>query len=264
MPELPDVEVMRRYLQSTALHQEIKTVDLRAEIILEDEGEPQALQEALVGRSFESTQRHGKWLFASLNEGAQKYLVLHFGMTGGLKYTKHGEQEPEYTQALFRFVNGYQLAYISMRKLGELEVIERVADFIKEKDLGPDALAITQLDFKKAVEGRRIMAKSLLMDQETLAGIGNVYSDEILFQAGIHPRSKINGLDAGELENLFATMKEVLQTAIKRQAEPEKFPENYITPHRHAEGRCPRCGAELQQVQVGSRHSYFCPNRQGE
>ena len=174
MPELPDVEVMRRYFQSTALHQEIETIELRAEILVEDKGDSDPVKKALVGSSFESTLRHGKWLFTALNDASNKSLVLHFGMTGGLKYYKHGEDEPEYTLALFCFTNGYQLAYFSMCKLGDLEVIGSVANFIKEKDLGPDALEITMADFKKAVEGRGMMAKSLLMGQETLAGIGNV------------------------------------------------------------------------------------------
>ncbi len=264
MPELPDVEVMRRYLQSTALHQEIKAVDLRAETSLEVQGGSEDPDEALLGCSFESVRRHGKWLFAALNGASSKTLVLHFGMTGGLKYYKHGEDEPEYTRAVFHFTNAYQLAYYSMRKLGELAVIQSAADFIEEKGLGPDALEITLSQFKTAVEGRRMMMKSLLMDQETLSGIGNVYSDEILFQAGIHPRTRISKLDEDDRVKLFQRMKDVLQTAIDCQAEPNQFPEDMLTPHRHEDGRCPRCGAELQQVRVGGRRGVFCPNRQGE
>jgi formamidopyrimidine-DNA glycosylase len=108
------------------------------------------------------------------------------------------------------------------------------------------------------------MIKTTLMDQSIMAGIGNVYSDEILFQAGIYPRRKINELDENEIETLFHTMKDVLKTAIEHQANPDQFPEDYITAHRHEGGHCPKCGATLEKVQVGSRHAYYCPNRQGK
>ena len=266
MPELPDVEVMRRYLDSTALHKKIEDLEIRAEILIPGEGASRVdrLKAQTVGHAFESTRRHGKWFFARLDGDSDKFFVFHFGMTGDLKYFKNMEDEPDYTRALFRFVNGYQLAYISQRKLGELEVIDSVKAFIKDKDLGPDALDpdFDQDAFKKAVEGRHAMIKTTLMDQSIIAGIGNVYSDEILFQAGIYPRRKIDEMDEGEIEELFHTMKDVLETAIEHQADPDQFPEDYLTPHRHEGGHCPKCGAELKKVQVGSRHAYYCPERQ--
>jgi formamidopyrimidine-DNA glycosylase len=221
------------------------------------------LKEQTVGRSFESTRRHGKWLFARLDGEDERFFVFHFGMTSGLKYFMDIKDEPDYTRALFHFANGYQLAYTSQRKLGELEVIDSVEGFIEEKELGPAALDPDfDLDsFKEAVASRRAMAKTTLMDQAIIAGIGNVYSDEILFQAGIHPRTKINELDEDEIETLFQTMKDVLKTAIEHQAQPDQFPEDYITAHRHEGGHCPRCGAGLEKVKVGSRHAYYCPNR---
>ena len=185
MPELPDVEVMRRYLESTALHKKIKDLEIKADILVpsentSDEKAVEELKTQTVGRSFESTRRHGKWLFAALDGKGGQSFVFHFGMTGGLKYFKDMEDEPDYTRALFTFDNGYQLAYFSQRKLGELEVIDSVDQFIKDKDLGPDALDPDfDLDaFKEAVEGRRAMVKTTLMDQEIKAGIRNVYSDE--------------------------------------------------------------------------------------
>ena len=269
MPELPDVEVMRRYFQSTALHKKITAVDVNAERIIPNEDAPEArvlkqLKDATVGHTFASTRRHGKWMFAALNEDSDQSLVFHFGMTGGLHYFKDMSDEPEYTQVLFSFANDYHLAYLSQRKLGEIEVIDSVDQFIKEKDLGPDVYD-PDFDleaFKKAVDHKRAMIKTTLMNQSIMAGIGNVYSDEILYQAGVYPRAKINDLSEDKLEEIFHKMKKVLQTAIDHQAEPQDFPENFITPHRHGDGHCPRCGAEIEKVQVGSRHAYYCPNRQ--
>ena len=266
MPELPDVETMRRYLQATSLHQRIAEVELHgAGVLLEEEA--QELKEELVGRSFASTQRHGKHMFVALAEETGEtgdHLVLHFGMTGGLKYFKDIEEEPEYDRLLFYFDNGYHLAYQSMRKLGEVDVIDDVEAFIAEKELGPDALDpdFDLAAFKEVVTGRRAMAKSLLMDQQTIAGIGNVYSDEILFQAGIHPRARISQLDPEALPGLFHIMKDVLQAAIEVQAQPERLPDSFIIPHRHEGGKCPCCGADLERVKVSSRSAYYCPNRQ--
>jgi formamidopyrimidine-DNA glycosylase len=261
MPELPDVEVFKRYLDATSLHQEIEEVDVRSRQVLETS--TRRLKRGLEGHCFESTRRHGKNLFAGLDDG--QWLFLHFGMTGDLAYFKHIEDDPEYDRLLLTFTNGYHLAYVSRRKLGELELIESVDDFVDQKDLGPDALNDLDLDtFKDLADGRRMMVKSFLMDQQTLAGIGNVYSDEILFQAGVHPRTKIDRLDEGTLEQVYDEMQEVLHTAIDCQAEPSQFPDNYLTPHRHSDGKCPLCGELVKRVKVSGRSAYYCPNRQGE
>ena len=98
----------------------------------------------------------------------------------------------------------------------------------------------------------------------TLAGIGNVYSDEILFQAGIHPRIKIDELDGDAVERVYEKMQTVLHTAIDCRAEPEQFPDNYLTPHRYPDGHCPLCGDPVNRVKVAGRSAYYCPNRQGQ
>jgi formamidopyrimidine-DNA glycosylase len=262
MPELPDVETLRRYFDATALHQEIGDVAVRSGQVLEQTA--RRTLEGLSGRSFEGTRRHGKYMFAGVDSG--DWLVLHFGMTGDLKYFKDMQKDPEHDRLLFSFTNGYHLAYVSQRKLGEVRLIGDVDRFIEAKDLGPDAMS-DGLDlgtFKDLMGSKRGMVKSALMDQHTIAGIGNVYSDEILFQTGIHPRLQLGDLDEAGLETLYREMKQVLQVAIDRQAQPEELPEDYLLPHRDPDGRCPRCGRPLEQVQVSSRTGYYCPNRQGE
>mgnify|MGYP001171161134 CR=1 FL=1 len=263
MPELPDVETMRRYLQATSLHQQIEEVDVRSEQLLAQTA-VEELKERLIGHSFNSTRRHGKWLFVALDGDAEAFLVLHFGMTGGLKYFENMEEDPEYDRILFHFASGYHLAYIAMRKLGEVAIVDDVEAFVGNKDLGPDVLDpdFDLSAFKEVVDDRWVMAKALLMDQHELAGIGNVYADEILFQAQVHPRTRINRLSEETLEQLFGKMKSVLQEAIEHQAHPDRFPAWFLVPHRHGDGTCPRCGAGLERVKVSSRTSYFCPNCQ--
>lgn len=106
------------------------------------------------------------------------------------------------------------------------------------------------------------MVKAVLMDQESMAGIGNVYADEILFQGGVHPQARASSLDHETLEELFHTVKMVLERAIRHQAQPDQFPDTFLTPHRHDGGTCPRCRTELERVKVYGRTSYFCPNHQ--
>jgi len=262
VPELPDVEVFKQYLDATALHQKIESVDARSRRILTGI-DASDLDSRLQGHTFEGTRRHGKYLFVELDDS--NWLMLHFGMTGSLKYYTHSEDEPRYTQILFHFANGYHLAYVMPRKLGEVQVMGDPDDLIEEKGLGPDVLT-DQFDFetfREILGGRRGMIKSRLMDQQIMAGVGNVYSDEILFQAGVHPRRKMGDLKEETLERIFGCLKEVLNVAIAHRAQPEQFPDNYLTRHRGTEHQCPCCGGPVERVKVAGRAGYFCPRCQG-
>jgi formamidopyrimidine-DNA glycosylase len=262
LPELPDVEVFRRYIDATSLHQEIVEVDLRSPGILTGVSVDQ-LKASLEGTSLRSTTRHGKHLFAGL--AGDGWLMLHFGMTGQMKYFKSLDEDPRYDRLLVTFANGYHLAYDAMRKLGQVQLVDDVERFVADHELGPDALS-PELDADSFVErlaGRRGMIKPALMNQQIIAGLGNVYSDEILFQTGVHPRSKVNELDNEQLRDIHQRMQEVLRTAIDNQADPQRFPDSYLTAHRGEEGRCPICGHDLQTVKVSGRTAYYCPNRQG-
>jgi formamidopyrimidine-DNA glycosylase len=261
LPELPDVQVLKQYLDATSLHQQIETVEVHSQQMLEGVDARQ-LRNKLQDRTFEQTRRHGKYLFVALDDG--DWLMLHFGMTGDLKYYKDPAKEPEYDQILFQFANGYHLAYILPRKLGAVRLMDAPQDLIDEKDLGPDVLA-DDFDFetfRKILSGRRGMIKSRLMDQHLMAGIGNVYSDEILFQAGVHPRTPVNELDQDALKRVFDCLKRVLHVAIDHQAKPEEFPDGYLIPHRNTDDECPKCGGPIERVEVAGRTGYFCPNCQ--
>ncbi len=260
MPELPDVEAFRRYFESTALYQRITDVEIRSQQILETK--PERLRQGLVGRQFEGTWRHGKHLFAALDNGC--WLELHFGMSGNLTYFKKMDQDPEYDRFLIAFDNGYHLAYTAPRKLGEVDLIEDVDAYVEGNGLGPDVYSdeFDLAQFRSLLSDRRGMIKSALMDQSLMAGIGNVYSDEILFQVGIHPRTKVQDLSDHDLASIFDTMQEVLATAIEHQARPTDYPDTYLTPHRGQEGVCPECGVSLERVKVAGRSAYICPERQ--
>lgn len=258
MPELPDVEAFRRYLDATSLHKKIRSVSVKDPEMLESLS-PSRLKRRLQGHSFRSTRRHGKYLFAETDDAS--WLVLHFAMTGFLKYFKSPHQEPEHDRLLMRLSNGYSLAYDCQRKLGKIELTADPEAFVSEYGLGVDALA-PELDlatFTDLFSRSRGTVKNALMNQNLLAGVGNVYSDEILFQAGIDPRARTNVLSEDSLGKIFRAMREdVLPTAIDAQAEPSRFPDRYLTRQRREGGTCPRCGGELAQEKVSGRTAYLC------
>ena len=142
------------------------------------------------------------------------------------------------------------------------------ASFIADERLGPDALdpAFDEKAFAAALANRRQAIKAALMDQARTAGIGNIYADEILFQARVHPGVVANAIDAAARHRLFTAMKHVLQTAIDRGAGAENFidrlPKGFLLPERHAGGHCPRCGTTLVIDKRGGRTSYHCPQCQ--
>jgi formamidopyrimidine-DNA glycosylase len=138
MPELPELEIMKSYLDATALHQKIAAVQIEDDRVLEDMTTTE-LRDLLVGQAFQSSRRCGKYLLVELSN--QGYMVLHFGMTGDLKYYKIPKQAPEYELVRFEFQNNYQLAYVMPRKLGHIYRTPDVETFIAQKDLGPDVCA---------------------------------------------------------------------------------------------------------------------------
>jgi formamidopyrimidine-DNA glycosylase len=258
MPELPDVETFRRYFNATSLHKEIDDVTVHVPRILY-KITASDLQKRLKGDQFRSSERIGKYLFAELKAS---WMVFHFGMTGRFQYFKDPADEPDHTAVLIRFNNSDYLAYIDIRKFGLIALTENIGTFVKEKRLGPDALKIDEKEFRRALAGRKGSAKTILMNQSILSGIGNIYSDEILFQSGIHPERSIDTLDTGEIHQLFVVMQQVLKSAIDAGAETDALPDGYIIPHREKGGICPRCGEPLHTLTVGGRTSYFCPNQQ--
>ena len=261
MPELPDVETFRRYLNATALHQVIARSEITDKRMLHGIS-AETLQERLNGRRFESTCRHGKYLFTELDEHG--WLLLHFGMTGELHYGKTESGDPKYVSLLVRFDNDYTLAYCNKRRLGRIGLTDDPKAFIQDEGLGIDALdeALDADRFVDLLAVRRGILKPALMDQQCIAGIGNIYLDEILFQAGLHPGLKMEQLDEKSLRRLHRTMRRVLRVAIRHQARVDELPRAYLLPHREAGGSCPRCGGTIRKQTISGRSSYFCPTCQ--
>ena len=262
MPELPEVEGFRKYLDSTSLHQQIAKVEVLSEDTLAGIS-GQLLTSALEGRQFRSTMRHGKYAFAQL-DGNAGWLAFHFGMTGYLSYFQEESEVPSYTRLLLHLANGFHLAYVCMRKLGRVRLIEDAETFTKAQRLGPDALdSGFDFDAFKSTIGRtKSPLKSALMNQKLVAGVGNIYSDEALFRARIHPRTTAEQLSDRKLRELFVATKEVLQKAIDCKATPGQIGDSYVLPRGQRDGVCPRCGVSIKHQKFSGRTAYFCPRCQ--
>jgi formamidopyrimidine-DNA glycosylase len=255
MPELPDVEVFKQYLDATSLHQKIESVEVRNGKILGGVS-ARKLQSTLKRRTFESTRRHGKNLFVGLDGGG--WLLMHFGMTGRLKYFKDTNQDPLHDRFLISFENHYHLAFEDQRMFGKVDFIEDLEEFVREKKLGPDPLELDSASFRERFEGRKGSVKSALMNQQMVAGVGNIYSDEILFQAHLYPGTRIERLDDATLEKLFEETRRVLKTAIERGASSQELPDHFLLSHRIEGEKCPRGNGEIRKIKVAGRTAYYC------
>lgn len=261
MPELPEIVNFKHYVGATSLHHTISSVKVPNPNILSDIS-PESIKSKLTDTHFKSASHHGKYLF--LQTGNSHELVLHFGMTGQPVYYKNENDKPDYVRFFITFDDGSHLAFDCMRMLGEITLIDDHEEFIEQKDLGPDALReVDSIDiFKELLGNKRGMIKSALMDQSLLAGIGNECSDEILYQSGIYPKTKVQALDEENLGALFHNMHAVLEIKIDSNLEIQNLPDSYILRHRSDGEECPRCGGTIQQIKVSGRNGYYCSDCQ--
>ena len=259
MPELPEVETFKRYLDSTSLHQRITNVEVRDAYVLKRVSARQ-LARRLKGLRFESSHRHGKHLF--VRSGDELWLRLHFGMTGWLQYFKGDEETPNTARVLFRFANNRRLAFDDQRKFGEVELIKNVDEFLQTRGIGPDALEITLSGFKVILGKHRGAVKAILLNQQLIAGVGNLYADEILFRARMHPATEAARLSDKDLQRLFRATRHVLERAIALKTDFNRLPKSWLLTHRGKAGRCPRCGRALKSATIGGRTSWFCAHCQ--
>lgn len=259
MPELPEIALFKKYVDATSLHKKITDLSFPDTSLLQS---PKTdFEKALKGEEMEETMRLGKYLF--INTTGKKWLIFHFGMTGKLEYFKN-QEPPKYTKMILHFENDYQLAYICRRKLGKIFLAESFDNFRKEHDLGVDALEVSQNEFLHLLEEKSGSIKVVLTDQHVLSGIGNVYSDEMLYQCKIHPKTKTDKLTDSEKKQLYKEMNKVLKMAIDKDGERSEFPSDYLSSHRKEGEYCPKCSGKIKMIKVSGRSTYFCPGCQKE
>ena len=269
MPELPEVEGYRQYLEATCLHQPIEAIDVEDTKLLTTDSI--ILAETLRGVSFTGTRRVGKNLFI-FTDKPQVIVRMHFGMSGSLEYYHSSLDRPRHARIVFYFRGGFNLGFVCPRKFERVGLVEDIDAFLKKKKIGKDALELSVEDLTSALANRKSVIKSTLLDQNVAAGVGNWIADELLFQAKIHPEKRANELSFTEIEALRDAIQLVLLTAIEKEARYAHFPESFLiharawdsSPYADTEQHllCPRCGSPLEIMRVGGRTTYFCPSCQ--
>lgn len=259
MPELPEVAYQKKYADATILHKKIVKVETGDKKIYQSPKKD--FEDRLRGNQFEATERLGKYLF--LNLAKKGVLVMHFGMTGKLDYYQQ-EEPPKYAQLTLTFQDHSRVSFICPRKFGKLYLAESLAQFQKDHELGIDALALQKDEFLEILTGRKGTIKGLLMNQKLIAGIGNLYADEVLFQCKIHPKTKAINLSEKEKTCIYKKIGNVLEVVKEARIEGKKLPKTYLTPVRKKGTECPRNNGKIAQTKVSGRTTYFCPACQEE
>ena len=262
MPELPEVETVVRSLASIA-GQRILNAEFRNLRILRG-GDPALLSARLEGRRILALQRYGKFIVASIEGGG--YLTVHLGMTGRLLLDA---ERGKHTHAIFTFGRA-TLLFDDSRQFGSIEFSEDFPPRVAR--LGPEPLEIPFPQFASALRHRRTRIKSLLLNQTFLRGVGNIYADEALFRAGIHPQALTQHITLSRARRLYDAIVAVLTDAIAAGG-------SSISDYVDADGRqgffqishrvyqrtgepCVACRTPIRRVTVSQRSSHFCPNCQ--
>lgn len=276
MPELPEVEVVRRDLERDTVGRRIKEVQVKLPRIIRRHKSRKEFSEGLIGGKITRVDRRGKYLLVHLDNA--HVLVMHLGMSGRIERSTGRKTLEKHTHCIIKFQSGGELRFIDMRQFGELFVtaadgLEGVKE-LQHIALDPLADSFTWQLFSELIASRKMKLKSLLMDQKFISGIGNIYSDEILWTAGLRHDRPSDGLTSQEVRRLYRAMQEVLQDGIRHGGvtlEDETYRNIYgksgeFQQHLKAYGQeerpCRRCRTPIVRERWGNRSTYFCPQCQ--
>ena len=273
MPELPEVETVRRSLTDLVLHKEIKAVEIFKPAILALGDE--AAYSGLVGYELAEIGRRGKYLLFKLNEPADLLWVVHLRMTGKLLYHQQPEPLQKHDHARLQFADGSELVYNDTRAFGRFWLTQDAAQVSGLNSLGLEPLdaEFSAAYWQEKIKRRpKTQVKVALLDQTVVAGLGNIYADEVLFQAGVHPERPLGTLTDEENQRLAQAMREILQASIEQRGTTFR---DYVDGNNQKGGYqeflrvfqklnqpCPNCGQQIQRIKVAGRSSYFCPHCQ--
>ncbi len=287
MPELPEVETIRRGLEAELAGARVAEVELRPCRIFRTS--PEAFSKRLPGQSFRAFRRRGKFLVFELDDC---FWIVHLGMTGQMTvrhpdrsdspgFLKHpatglqrARQHPpdRHTHLLLALQDGRAVLYRDVRKFGRQELLERDETMLEEyfASLGLEPLSseYSWEAFRAGLRGRRLAIKAALLQQNVVAGVGNIYADEALFQAGVHPSRLVHRIRMHELRDLFEAIPKVLSRGIRfggtslrdyvNSDGAQGSNQNELEVYGRAGQPCPRCGWEIQRIVVSQRGTHFC------
>lgn len=262
MPELPEVESVVRSLQPLQ-GRFIETVHVCWDGVVDGLTAGQ-LSQRLTGRRFGSIGRIGKYILCAVEadgHATQQFLVIHLRMTGRL-YLAAAEAVPNtHTRLIIAVSNGRQLIFDDPRKFGRVSLVDDLGPLYGK--LGPDALKLTEDEFRRRIAGHNRQLKTLLLEQSFIAGIGNIYADEILFRSGLHPLMNCSKLSAAQQERLYSALSSVLGEAVEAggaNIDGVFKAGGFRVAVYGREGRpCVCCGTAICKIRVAQRGTHFCP-----
>lgn len=275
MPELPEVETTRRFLAPVVEGRLVAEVEVSAERTARRNTGPAEVVARLTGRRVAALGRRGKFLLAALDDGAT--WVTHLGMSGRIRTARPVDPRDRHTRFVATF-DGLQVRLVDPRTFGFVAVLDPTELATALAGIGPDALEDlpTTEALAGRLAGRTAPIKALLLDQRLVSGLGNIYADEVLHRAGIHPRRPAGALGTGELAGIRSAITEVLTAGIAAGG-TSLDDLAYLLPDGRAGafterlavyGRtglaCRRCGSPVERVVVAGRSSHFCPRCQPE
>jgi formamidopyrimidine-DNA glycosylase len=278
MPELPEVETIRRGLEREVVGKRIKSVDVTGLRSIRRHKTKKEFAAHLEGAKIKTARRRGKYLLLALDTG--EVLVIHLRMSGQLRRAQPKDPLEKHTHVVINFTQGGQLRFVDPRTFGELFVTVPDAlssDLPELAELGFDPIdqPLSVTEFARRLLGRPEMKlKALLMDQSFIAGIGNIYSDEILWEAGLRWDRTPRSLSNMEIRRLFRSVVEILHEAVKHRGSTlsdQQYvdllgrPGEYQQLHNvydRAGQACQRCRSTLVREKFQSRSTFFCPSCQ--
>ena len=258
MPELPEVETVVRSLRPLITGAVIRSASFRSKLVTR--GEFAAVARAIAGSTIQSVKRTGKHIFLCLERG---FIHVHLGMTGKLLWNA---AESPYTRAILETDRG-RLVYDDIRQFGRVNYYEAMPKHLKA--LGQDALLVGFEAFFASLRQHRVYIKALLLNQSVVAGVGNIYADEILFQARIHPKARADRLSRPRALRLYTAMQEVLGRAIDHRGSSISdyvdsdgsqggFQRLHLVYGKTGEP-CTVCGRPVRRIVVAQRGTHYCP-----
>jgi len=272
VPELPEVETIRRELEPLVAGRTIEQVVI-TDTRLVQPASPSDFEAALAGERIGALERHGKYLLLRFESG--RTLATHLRMTGSFRYLEGGSPVDPYRRARLELDDGSRLDYRDVRRFGTWRLLEagELESFLAAR-VGPEPLEpefTTEL-LRERLDGRRAPLKAAVLDQKTVAGLGNIYADEALWRARLHPATPAGSLSRRAIVRLHQAVRETLALGIARQGatlrdytlpdgERGTMQDEFVVYGRDGEP-CARCGARIAKIRVGGRGTWFCPRCQ--
>jgi formamidopyrimidine-DNA glycosylase len=281
MPELPEVETVARGLRQAILGRRIISVTLGKTDFIDD---PVALERHLPGRRIEAVERYGKFMLLRLSavngenrvatngDAAPASLLVHLGMTGQIAPSPAGQPLEKHTHVCMLLDDGRELRYTDARRFGRIAYLTKASLAEELTGFGADPLEVSKEEFADRICGRRARIKALLLDQSVLRGVGNIYADESLWKAKIHPARLGANLSRKQAHTLRRVLQDILRKAIvlrgssisdflDAEGEPGEYQRHHRAYGREGKG-CYRCKTPVRRAIVAGRSSYFCPRCQ--